>query len=78
VEVRLPAALLRQVERQCRATGESRSAFVSRALSDFCHPVSDRRAYEPADGHRAMPGTPEEIGATGTSAFGFLPDDPRE
>jgi hypothetical protein len=77
VAVSLPAPLLDEVERRRRATGDSRSGFVGKALE---HLLRSLRAADGAslvreyvEGYRRLPETEPEIAeaeATAGEAFG--------
>jgi metal-responsive CopG/Arc/MetJ family transcriptional regulator len=64
IAVSVDRATLREVERLRETTGESRSAFVSRALRRLIaeHEMQDRIAAY-VDGYRRMPEQPVEVDA---------------
>ena len=79
VAISLPANLLKKVESIRKTTGESRSAFIRRAIESALA-ARDREAliakYE--DGYRKNPETPDEIAAAEAAAIALLAGEPWE
>jgi metal-responsive CopG/Arc/MetJ family transcriptional regulator len=79
IAISLPKALLESVERLRSETGESRSAFVQRALLGVIAPpnrTDDVRRY--VEGYARAPETPDEIAAAEAAAAQLLAEEPWE
>ena len=64
IAVSLPAGLVRQIERERKRTGETRSAFVQRAIRlVFSEQDRRKRVAEYIEGYRNQPETADEIAA---------------
>jgi metal-responsive CopG/Arc/MetJ family transcriptional regulator len=62
IAVSLDSRLLARAERLRRATGESRSALVARALRDLVRSeAQERRVREYVEAYRRMPETTHEV-----------------
>lgn len=60
--ISLPAELLDRIEAERRATGESRSEFVRRAVDTLLRAQDEQQADEEyIEAYRKYPETPEEI-----------------
>ncbi len=79
IAVSLPAGLVRQIERERRSTGETRSAFVQRAIRlVFSEQDRKKRAAEYIEGYRNQPETEDEIAAAGAAGAKLLAQEPWE
>ncbi len=77
IAVSLPRELLRVVEQERRATGESRSEYVRRALIALVDAKKRRGALERyVRGYSAVPETPEEVAAEGGLGEVSLAEEP--
>ncbi len=79
VAISLPQELMRKIERIRKATGESRSAFISRAIRQA---LKDREqeflVARYVEGYRKFPETKEEIELAEASAARLLAEEPWE
>lgn len=79
IGISLPGDLLRAVENERRSTGESRSEFVRRAVTDQLAARARRRAIERyVRGYAEHPESAEEIRAEGTIGVDAIAEEPWE
>lgn len=79
IAISLPRETARQVDRLCKETGESRSAFILKAIGRIFEErqrAKDIEAYVQA--YRRHPDTPEEIQAAEASASALFAAEPWE
>ena len=79
IAVSLPAGLVRQIERERKRTGETRSAFVQRAIRlVFSEQDRRKRVAEYIEGYRNQPETEDEIAAAEAAGAKLLAQEPWE
>ena len=77
IAVSLPAGLVRQIERERKSTGETRSAFVQRAIRlVFSEQDRRKRVAEYIEGYRNQPETEDEIAAAEAAGAKLLAQEP--
>ena len=79
IAISLPGELVRRVEKSRKASGETRSSFIRRAIERILREEEERELivrYQ--EGYRAHPETPEEIAAAEAAATQLLSGEPWE
>ena len=77
IAISLPDDVLREVEKERQASGETRSQFFRRAIKDLLKREKEREATEQyIRAYREMPETPEEIEAWSTLGLEALAQEP--
>ena len=79
VAISLPEEILQSIERERKATGESRSQFLRRAVEALLRQEREREAIEQyIRGYQQYPETEEEIGLAESTLADALADSPWE
>ena len=79
VAISLPGDMVRRIEKERRRTGESRSAFIRRALRLLFRAQSHAaRVKEYVEGYGRDPETDEEVRAAEAAAARLLAEEPWE
>ena len=69
IAISLPSDLLKEIERQCVARGESRSQFLRMAVEEFLRRERQRELEKQyVQGYQEMPETEEEVAFAQTLA----------
>lgn len=79
IAISLPHDLLDRIETSRKAHGESRSAFIRRAIETlFANREHSTRVSAYIEGYRKQPESPEEVAAAETAAVQLLAGEPWE
>lgn len=79
IAISLPEDLLQGIERERRASGETRSEFLRRAVEAFLRREQERQAIEQyVRGYRRQPETKAETAFAGSTAQPALAENPWE
>jgi len=77
VAISLPENVLKAVEKERKASGESRSAFFRRAAEQLLKKEKEAQAIEEyVRGYKTMPETQEEIEAAHKAGMAILAEEP--
>ena len=77
IAISVPDEILESIERERKVTGESRSAFVCRAVKDYLHARSERQKIEQyVKGYLDNPETPDEVASAEALANVGFSDSP--
>ena len=79
IAISLPEGVLSAMEKVCRQTGESRSAFIRRALEQAMAERKERsQIARYLEGYRRHPETRKEVAAAAAAAAALLAEEPWE
>jgi metal-responsive CopG/Arc/MetJ family transcriptional regulator len=77
VAISLPENVLKAIEKERKARGESRSAFFRRAAEKLLKQDQESKAVETyIRGYRTMPESSEEVGAVHLAGVAVLAEEP--
>ena len=77
IAITIPKTLFREAEKARKEKGESRSAFIQRAIRTFLQMRKEREAVRRyVEGYRQLPETQQEIKAAEQAAMEILTEEP--